>query len=294
MEELKGQGIGRVYGRIVITPVDLVLADFEENKLKESMSINLEEILGGLAESGVTSPVYIVLCVLAGLLAAFGLATKSIVIIIGSMIVSPLLSPIVLTSIGLLTPGESYLKQGILAEMIGLLIVALTGLFSGVFIAFINQLDVFFVPETTGLILDPCLNPEMLIRTKLDYATVVLAIVSGLAAGLIISRGKDVSIVGVAIAASICPPAANVGLVFSGGDLIFGLRALGWLLANIFLINISICAVLWFSGVAKRSGITGRQRGAVIRRNILWVLIFAFFAFLLFVLMTLRDFADLC
>ncbi|OLS25324.1 MAG: hypothetical protein HeimC3_15380 [Candidatus Heimdallarchaeota archaeon LC_3] len=299
IEELKGRGIGSVYGQIALLPVDLLLKpEGEDSSLEQSMGVNLEELVFNLTENGVLSGTYIVLCILSGLLAAFGLVTKSIVILIGSMIVSPLLSPIVLTSVGLITPGASHLRRGVNAEIIGLFCVIATGFLAGLFILALNQ---FFgpVPESGSFsniistlkldtdISEICTNNfEISSRTRLDVATIGLAIFSGLAAGVIISKGQSVSVVGVAIAASLAPPAANIGIVLATGNLVLASMGLGWLLANIFLINICISIVLWTVGVARGSGITGRRRSAVIKTNILWIGIFAIFTVLLFLLMS--------
>ncbi|MHA2338155.1 MAG: hypothetical protein ACXACX_12670, partial [Candidatus Hodarchaeales archaeon] len=113
INELKGRGIGTVYGQIALLPVELLLRpERDDLSLKESMGVNLEELIFSLTENGVLSWTYILLSILAGLLAAFGLITQSIVILIGSMIVSPLLSPIVLTSVGLITPQDPHLRRG--------------------------------------------------------------------------------------------------------------------------------------------------------------------------------------
>jgi hypothetical protein len=262
IEELKGRGIGTVYGQIALLPVELLLRpEGDDLSLKQSMGVNLEELIFSLTENGVLSGTYVLLSILAGLLAAFGLITQSIVILIGSMIVSPLLSPIVLTSVGLITPQAPHLRRGINAEVIGLFFVIATGFVAGWFIIAINNFidfnypDLTNLPEIIGLKIDPCLNPEIVSRTRLDIATIGLAIFSGLAAGLIISKGQSVSVVGVAIAA-------------------------------IFLINICISIVLWAVGVARGSGITGRRRATIIKNNILWIALFTILSLLLFVLMS--------
>lgn len=288
IEELKGRGIGNVYGQIALLPVELLLKpEGEDDSLKESMGVNLEELLFSLTENGVLSGTYILLSILAGLLAAFGLITQSIVILIGSMIVSPLLNPIVLTSVGLITPGATHLRKGVNAVIIGLFFVIATGFIAAVSILLLNKLVGAYddsLLQIIGLEIDACNNPEILSRTRLDIATIGLAIFSGLAAGIIISKGQSVSVVGVAIAASLAPPAANIGVVLATGDYILSALGLGWLLANIFLINICISIVLWAVGVARGSGISGRKKSSVIRTNILWIAFFAIITVAIFAL----------
>ncbi|MHA2338156.1 MAG: DUF389 domain-containing protein, partial [Candidatus Hodarchaeales archaeon] len=164
-----------------------------------------------------------------------------------------------------------------------------TGFVAGWFILTLNSIINNSFPDLTeiiGLQIDPCTNPEIVSRTRLDIATIGLAIFSGLAAGIIISKGQSVSVVGVAIAASLAPPAANIGVVLAANEVVLATMGLGWLLANIFLINICISIVLWAVGVARGSGITGRRRATIIKNNILWIAIFAIFTLLLFGLMS--------
>jgi uncharacterized hydrophobic protein (TIGR00271 family) len=258
---------------------------------EKSLGVNLEEIIFSLKDSyfGI---MYVVLAILAGILAGYGIANESPVILIGSMIVAPLLGPIALTSVGLLTPRRGILFTGITTEVAGLLITLGTGIIVGFSIMLVNHSIEGFVlgSEQTKLVLDAFANNEMLNRTRLDYATIVLAIFSGLAAGIIISKGMSVNIVGVAIAASICPPATNIVLnmavmfaKFTFPDLIgptsvnnFVLpvvEATAFLILNILLINITITIVLWVFGVASKSGITRRRKSSVIKTNILWIFV---------------------
>ena len=301
IDRLKRSGVGTSYGQISMVPVDFLISSDEVETIGEkSMGVNLEEIIFSLKDSyfGLT---YVILAVLSGILAGYGIASKSPVILIGSMIVAPLLGPIALTSVGLLTPGRGFLRSGISTEIAGLLITAFTGFIVGFSIMIVN----YFLEgqvlgnDSTNLVLDACSNHEILLRTRLDYGTVVLAIFSGLAAGVIISKGMSVNIVGVAIAASICPPATNIGITAStfvvsqiNSDLIGAttvsnffqpfILATAFLILNVFLINLSLTVVLWVLGI--KSGVSQRKRSKVIKFNLIWILLVVTITVLLFIL----------
>lgn len=315
IEKLKGIGVGVTYGSIYMMTIDFLLdADEDHSKVsaETSMGANFEEILFSLSDAKLDTT-YIILAILSAILAGYGIATQSEVIIIGAMIVAPLLGPIALTSLGLLTPGKKLLKDGLLTEGAGLLITVLTGVVVGFSIMIINLFTfhglgpTLLGHESEALIMNPCINSQMLFRTRLDIPTVVLAIFSGLAAGLIISKGMNVSIVGVAIAASIAPPATNIGMLGSAymasiirPDILVGqigiiegnldflliltLLAAAFLLLNIIIINVSISIVLWAAGVASRSGVTRRRKGDVIRTNLIWISFLVLVAITLFIL----------
>lgn len=301
IDRLKRAGVGTNYGKISMVPVDfLISSERVESTGDASISVNIEEIIFSLQGSASANLTYLVLAILAGILAGFGIAGKSPVILIGSMIVAPLLGPIALTSVGLLAPERGFLKKGIRTEVAGLIITAITGLGVGLLIVWVNYNfgGNALGSAKTNLYLDPCSNVEIISRTRLDFATVALAVFSGLAAGMIIAKGMSVNIVGVAIAASICPPATNIGITAStyvisllypaimGATVVNNflqpvILATAFLILNVILINLSITVALWLLGT--KSGISARKRYRVIKMNLMWgIAVIILVLFLLF------------
>ena len=311
IERLKNVGVGTTYGVVSMVPVDFFISsEADSTEGERSLGINLEEIIFSLKDSSF-GIMYVTLAILSGVLAGYGIANESPVILIGSMIVAPLLGPIALTSVGLLTPRRGILLTGIKTELAGLLITIATGIAVGFSIMYINYS--FEQPvlgsKSTSLILNACTNNEIFSRTQLNVATIVLAVFSGLAAGIVISKGMSVNIVGVAIAASICPPATNIGLNISiyllslynpaligasgiNSFLTPVLLSSAFLILNIFLINITITIVFWVLGIASKSGITSRRKLSVIRTNILWLTLLLVVVSILLYLFNTADFSS--
>jgi hypothetical protein len=129
LEELKARGIGVAYGDIVVRPVSLLISSKkEEDILPISAGVNREEILATLGKISGFSGIYILMNCLAAALATFGLLNNDVVVIIASMIVAPLLGPIVLTSLGLLSlETTSFIKRGLLAEITGISVTVIVG-----------------------------------------------------------------------------------------------------------------------------------------------------------------------
>ena len=265
IEELKARGIGSAYGTIIVRPVSLLISSRgSKNTVPSSAGVNRQEILANLGDiSGIASD-YLLLCFLASALAVLGLLNNDVVVIIASMIVAPLLGPILLTSLGLLSlETRDFILRGVFAEFMGIITVVITAAFIGGLFSYLSSINMLAPVELTT---------ELLNRTRLDLATVSLAILGGLAAGIVVARGLDVSIVGVAIAASLCPPAATIGVLGSLGEITLAIRALGLLLLNIFAINLSCTLVFWIFGV-KSTGLSKRQSDKVRRFNAIWVVI---------------------
>lgn len=265
LEELKARGIGVAYGDIVVRPVSLLISSKkEEDILPLSAGVNREEILATLGKISGFSSIYLLMNCLAAALATFGLLNNDIVVIIASMIVAPLLGPIILTSLGLLSlETTSFIKRGLLAEITGISVTVVVG---GLIVVITQYLI------TLGILGDFTieLTTEVLNRTDLNLPIMALALLGGLAAGIVVARGLDVSIVGVAIAASLCPPAATIGILVALGEFSLALPATGLLLFNILAINLSCTGVFWIFGVKSR-GLSKRQSEKVKRMNIIWI-----------------------
>lgn len=267
LEELKARAIGVAYGDIVVRPLSLLISSKKgQNNLPSSKGVNREEIFANIGEISGFSFAYLLMNMLAAALAAFGLINNDVVVIISSMIVAPLLGPIVLTSLGLLSlETTSYVRKGIFAEFTGILVTITLGGIIGYTFNYRDPIDLSSTDFGGNYIYSEILN-----RTALTVPTISLALLGGLAAGIIVARGLDVSIVGVAIAASLCPPAATIGILGAIGAWDLAFVAINLLLLNILAIILSCTGVFWIFGVKSR-GLSKRQSSKVRRLNVLWI-----------------------
>ena len=247
LHELKIRGIGDVYGDITIVPIStFISSQHKEDRIPPSSGANIEEILSVLEESSVVNSNYISLVILSSILAAFGLVDNNIVIIIGSMIVAPLMGPIALTSLGSITPGRGFLKRGLIAEVLGIGITILVGFIVG-------------ISENIGRVGGIPISEEMIARTVLNDTVIIFSLVSGIAAGLIIAKGSNISIVGVAIAASLAPPAATIGLYLAAGHTVNVIESSLLLSLNILSINLACSIIFLLYKLPQKAGSSKRQ-----------------------------------
>lgn len=123
------------------------------------------------------------------------------------MLISPLMGPIIAAIFGTVIKDRKLQVLGVMNECIGLLIATLTGFLFGVFVCSID--------EKYGI--GEGLTEEMLSRCELHslYVGIVTALFSGAAAAIGILGGNTGSLVGVAISASLLPPAVNSGLLWA-------------------------------------------------------------------------------
>jgi uncharacterized hydrophobic protein (TIGR00271 family) len=163
-----------------------------------------------------------VLIVLSSIIAALGLLLNSPAVVIGAMLIAPLMSPIMAFSMGLVLGDLRLIRTSSEAILKGVVIALIIAAFVGVLSP---------IKATTG---------EMLARSRPTLLDLSVALASGLAGAYALAR-KDVgaALPGVAIAASLMPPLADVGLGLAMGDPRVAGGALLLFTANIAAISLA-------------------------------------------------------
>lgn len=173
--------------------------------------------------------VFILACAI--IIASVGLNVNSIPVIIGAMLVSPVMGPILGFGLGLGTEDNHLVKDSLknFGVMVAISIIASS---------------LFFLLSPLSLA-----NPsELLARTNPTIYDVLIALFGGLA-GIIETSRKDKGsvITGVAIATALMPPLCTVGYGISiwKGSVIFGALYL-FLINSIFIALATFAAVKYF------------------------------------------------
>ncbi|CAG5136723.1 unnamed protein product, partial [Candidula unifasciata] len=197
----------------------------KENKLAEKVSEFKKSIKSRLVVAQVVDSVksdavfnfdFLMLVILAGMVAIMGLLEASPVSLVASMLISPLMGPIVAFVFGTVIKNMELLKVGVVTEMKGLTLCILVGFISG------------FIPaglESAGMSwrsTDSWPTIEMSSRGSIRALPVgvLIAVPSGAGVALSILGGKVGSLVGVAISASLLPPAVNAGLLWANAIIV--------------------------------------------------------------------------
>jgi uncharacterized hydrophobic protein (TIGR00341 family) len=280
LEELKGLGVGTVFGNIIVTPVTLTISSDKKEVSVKGRGISTDEMIANIKGLALLNPTFIALIFLAGVLASFGLIYDNVIIIIASMIIAPLLAPIALTVLGTMTPKNIFSKKAILAEVVGLVIIIVIGLIVGVIFNWTN-------PEMMEA------SKQIDIRTNPGIGDIIFAIASGLAAGLFIIRGESTSIVGVAVAASLCPPAANVGVLLANvANPLFLQEALGSLILlvlNVISIYASCALIFWTAQSFVRGGSVSTRQFRKISKIYMIQIVMTFLILILIITFIILD-----
>ncbi|KQT35436.1 hypothetical protein ASG29_03915 [Sphingomonas sp. Leaf412] len=162
------------------------------------------------ADSGWTGR-YAFLIVVSAAISLLGLLMPSVAVLIGAMLLSPLMMPIIGLGFGIATFDTHEIRR------------ALTALVAGSAIAVV--LSVVFVS------LSPIqtITGEIAGRTRPTLFDLLVALLSAVAGAYALIRGRGGTVVGVAIAIALMPPLAVVGFgiatmnwtIFSGASLLF-------------------------------------------------------------------------
>jgi uncharacterized hydrophobic protein (TIGR00271 family) len=175
------------------------------------------------------------LLVTSSLIAAFGLIANSTAVVIGAMLVSPLMTPILGIALGLVRGDGSLLRRAVLAEGAGVILaVGVAALFG-------------------MLPLNVQATPEMLARTEPNLLDLIVAVLAGFAGTYaVIDERISPALPGVAIATAIVPPLSNCGLCLALGAYEGASGSILLFLAN-FLSILLVASILFFTaGLAPR------------------------------------------
>jgi uncharacterized hydrophobic protein (TIGR00271 family) len=164
-------------------------------------TVNQAEVIERRREECLMSERYLFMTAMSAGIAVLGLLLSSPAVVIGAMLLSPLMGPIMGLGFALSIGDYHWLRQSAISLAWGtVMAVGLTGAL------------VFLSPIQT-------ITPEIAARTQPNLFDLFVALFSAMAGAYAMIRGREGTIVGVAIATALMPPLATVG---------FGFATLNW------------------------------------------------------------------
>ena len=200
--------------------------------LDTDQQVEVRQLLSRAARPG---PDFFILIVLSGMIAALGLLLDSPSVVIGAMLVSPLMSPVMAFSLGSVLGDLRLIRYSAEAIFKGiallLIIAALTGLTSPL----------------------KSITDEMIANSRPNLLDLAVALVAGAAGAYALARkGVSAALPGVAIASALTPPLATVGLSLAEGDARTAGGGLLLFAANISAISLAGGVVFLALGIRPR------------------------------------------
>ncbi len=259
MARLRESGIGENTYTIVLSPETVVSQHLGALKERYSgLRISREELIARAEDLAPATSTFTAFLVLSTIIATGGLLLDSAATIIGAMVVAPLMGPAISASVGTVVNDRELVSRGVKLQVGGLLLAIAVAAFIGA------------IMKGT-LLLPPGLDireiGQVAERISPNFLSLFLALGSGLAGSISIMRGSGSTLVGVAIAVALIPPAATSGLGLAWGFYGMAITAAVLVLVNLLTINVSALIMFWLSGFRPaEEGDVGRARSAVISR----------------------------
>ncbi|WP_156256752.1 DUF389 domain-containing protein [Sandarakinorhabdus oryzae] len=194
---------------------------------------------------GTLSVGFMLMCGLSAGIAALGLLQSSTAVVIGAMLVSPLMTPIVALGFAFASLDGKRIGEAARVVAIG----AVIGITIGALLTWISP-----IRNAT---------PEILARTEPTLLDLAVALLSGMAGGYAIVRDKGATAIGVAIATALMPPLAVVGYGLGVGRFDYAGGAFLLFLTNLAAIALAIGVIARLSGSAKPFAEVELNRDAV-------------------------------
>ena len=193
---------------------------------------------------------YWLLLPLAAVIASAGVVSDSTATVIGAMIVAPLMTPILGIVLAVVLADGANLRRGVLLVVAGAAAVVVIGWLLGLFVP-------YAVVAAT--------NSQVAARVTPRIVDLVAALATGAVGSVALAR-SDISdtLPGVAIAISLVPPLAVVGLTLESGAPHQSLGALLLFVTNVVAILASGIVVMAFHRVHQIFGALGSRYGGAI------------------------------
>ncbi len=184
-----------------------------------------------LIEGSTPSQDFFLMIILSILTATFGLLTNDVAVVIGSMLIAPMLYPLLSLSLGIIMSDAKVISRSAytlvksIAFGIGTAIVA----------------TLLFHTQISGI------TQEITSRTQPSLPSVMIAVVSGFAASFALVKPKlSETLPGVAISVALVPPVAVVGIgiarldiaIITGSLLLFVVNAIGVIFASMLTFSL--------------------------------------------------------
>ena len=182
---------------------------------------------------------FLVMIFLSAIIATAGLLIASPAVVVGSMVIAPIVGPVLTAAVGATTGDREMLLNSIWIQATGLA-AAIAG---AIAFSYVLQFAGFF-PAT----LEVSSIDLVALRVAPTFASLVVGVAAGAAGAYGLSTKGPTSLIGVMIAAALIPAAATVGIAAAWNEYRIALGALLLLLSTMVLINLGAFGVLWWMG----------------------------------------------
>ncbi|MGD2174679.1 MAG: TIGR00341 family protein [Candidatus Brocadiaceae bacterium] len=239
--------------RILLLPVQAALprpelppeppaqAPFEESPKALPTRISRQELYADITASAQLTRVFLAMIALSSVVAAIGMWRNNVAVIIGAMVIAPLLGPNMAVAFAT-TLGDSALgRRALKTNLVGIGAALALSILIGLILS---------------LALHEPVSPqigELMLRSRVRLADVVLALAAGSAGALAFTTGISTALVGVMVAVALLPPLVALGLTLGSAQWTMALGAGLLFVTNLICVNLSGVATFLAHGIRPRT-----------------------------------------
>ncbi len=192
-----------------------------------------EQVEARTSESAVLSGSFLAFMILATMIAAVGIVTDSIILIIGAMIVGPEFGPIAGLCVALVQRRRQLARRSLAALLVGFPVAIVVTYLATVAL---KALELF--PNSIGE------HKETLFISDPNRFSVIVAVLAGIAGMVSLTTAKAGALIGVLVSVTTIPAAANVAVASAYEDWAECGGALGQLVINLTAIVVAALVTL--------------------------------------------------
>jgi uncharacterized hydrophobic protein (TIGR00271 family) len=196
-------------GSITLDRLDATVAKTDACSDPDPGVVVWEEVEAKAVAMAQMSTGFLIYLMAATVIAAIGILTDSVVLIIGAMVVGPELGPLSGLSVGIIQRRRELVRQSLISLGVGFPLACVA--------AFVTTWA-FQVTGAAPEVLDASQHPATLFISRPDAYTVVIAAICGVVGMLSLTTASAGTLIGVLISVTTIPAAGNVGVAAAYGN----------------------------------------------------------------------------
>ena len=231
--------------RLTILPVETTIPlPRDEEEERETIELASENKIGGMTREEIWNEVweqakfgqtYVMFVVLSTIVAALGMLTDNVAVVVGAMVIAPLLGPNLAFSVGVALGDRTLIGRAMLTNAVGLFVALGLSVIIGL---------LWSGGTDAG---------ELASRAQVDFSGMAIALASGAAAALSLVTGISSALMGVMVAVALLPPTSAIGIFLGTGQVAMAGSAAMLLAVNLVSINLAAHSVLLWQGIRPRT-----------------------------------------
>ncbi|MCU4800114.1 TIGR00341 family protein [Halobacteria archaeon HArc-gm2] len=220
--------------------------------------ISRSELISTATDMVPDRTIYLLMTAISAVVATAGVLLNSLSVLVGSMVIAPLIGPLMATSVATVLDEPNLYRRSVRYQIQGGAVALASAIGFATIVKFTDLVDAGF--NVSHLL-------QVSSHTAPNFLLVVVALGAGFAGALSLSTSGTIDLVGVMIAAAVMPPIGVVGVGVAWVSLSAVVGGVAVVLMNVFSMTLAAIISLWYLGYHPESmADVRRARGTMLVR----------------------------